>query len=106
MKQLPIACSLTPEQTASNRAQLLPGLVARARSRENVSGGFRWQFAAAPGLLADMARVIESERECCPFLGFEIAAEPDGGVITLTVTGPKGTTSFLASLIASGDSRD
>jgi hypothetical protein len=32
-----------------------------------------------------------AERECCPFLTFEVVAQPNKGTVILRVTGPAGT---------------
>ena len=106
MTDVPIACTLTSAELQSRGAQLLPGLVAGAIARVPVSitkrdgtGGFRWAFAPRPGLLAEVAQVIDAERRCCRFLRFAVAAEPDGGPISLEVTGPPGTVQFLDQLV-------
>jgi len=72
--------------------------VARAIRRVPVANGLRWAFAPTEGLLAEFAHVIEAERRCCRFLRFAVAAEPDGGQISLEVTGPPGTAQFLDQL--------
>ncbi len=96
---LPIACTLTSAELQSRGAELLPGLVARAVGRVPVTDGFRWAFAPTEGLLAELARVIDAERQCCRFLRFAVAAERDGGPISLEVTGPPGTAQFLEQLV-------
>jgi hypothetical protein len=96
---LPIACTLTPAELQSRGAQLLPGLVARATGRVQVTNGFRWAFAPTEALLAELAQVIDAERRCCPFLRFALVSEPDGGPISLEVTGPPGTAQFLDQLV-------
>ena len=101
MTDLPIACTLTPAELQARGAQLLPGLVARAVGRVPVTNGFRWMFAPQDGLLAELAQVIDAERPCCRFLRFAVVAEPDGGMVSLEVTGPPGTVEFLERL-ASG----
>jgi len=75
--QVSIACTLTSAELQSRGAELLPGLVARAVGRVPVTDGFRWAFAPT----------------------FAVAAEPDGGPISLEVTGPPGTPQFLEQLV-------
>jgi hypothetical protein len=43
--------------------------------------------------------LIVAERECCPFLAFELVAEPNLGPVTVRVTGPTGTKEFLRSIL-------
>lgn len=109
-RDLPIACSLGPAELATRRDALLPGLLSRATDREpmgNVGGqtgkggaaGFRWRFDFEPGLLTDIAAVMEAEHRCCPFLRFGLVVTPGEGPVFLDVTGPEGTTDFLAALL-------
>ena len=98
-ERLTIACSLTQEQFAEMRAGLLPGLLARARLREPISGGFRWRFDPVPGFLSELGAVIDAEHRCCPFLQFLLLVEPGDGLATLEVTGPDGTEAFLSTLL-------
>jgi hypothetical protein len=50
--------------------------------------------------LTAIAQTIDAERQCCRFLTFTVTVEPDGGPISLAVTGPPGTREFLDALIA------
>jgi hypothetical protein len=50
--------------------------------------------------LALVADLIIAERECCPFLRFELTAEPKMRALTLRITGPEGTKQFLRSILA------
>jgi len=39
-----------------------------------------------------------AERECCPFLTFELVALPNQGPLIVRVTGPDGTKEFVRSV--------
>ena len=95
---LPVACTLTPDALAARRAGLLRDLVGRASSRDALPSGWRFLFPGDGETLIAIARTVDAERQCCRFLRFEIAVEPDGGPISLVLTGPSGTAEFLASL--------
>jgi hypothetical protein len=97
---LPIMCTLTSAELAAMRDGLLPGLVARACARELIDGGFRFEFAPQPDLLKEAAAVIDAEHRCCRFLRFLLLVEPGEGPVWLEVTGPEGTSEFLAGLLA------
>lgn len=97
---LPIACTLTDPELARRRAELLGGVLRDSKHVEALSNGCRWRFAYAPDLLTRLASVIEAERHCCRFLTFDIHAEPDQGDVQLDVTGPEGTTGFLADWLS------
>jgi hypothetical protein len=98
--ELPVVCELTPADLAARRGGLLPGLVSRASASVPIEGGRSWRFESAPGLVADLAAVIEAERHCCRFLRFALTIEPGDGSVALEVTGPEGTARFLEDLLA------
>ena len=91
----PIACTLRPGDLNTRRADLLPGLVARATTREPLVSGYRFTFAADSDTLAQIVRAIDAERPCCRFLEFQLTVAPAGGDFRLDVTGPEGTRAFL-----------
>jgi hypothetical protein len=98
MRQLPVACELTPAEMTARRATLLPSLLAQAAERTLLPNGFRWRFAASGEFLAAAAETMNTERQCCRFLRFVLIIEPDGGPIWLEITGPQGTAEFLEAL--------
>ena len=65
----------------------------RARERRELADGVALRFDAAD--LADVARFVDHERRCCPFLRFGIELSPDGGPLWLRLTGPAGTRELL-----------
>jgi len=96
----PIACALTPEELRAGSDDLLPGLAARARTVAPLPDGVRLELAPTTEALAHAARVVDRERRCCPFLRFTLVVAPDGGPVTLDVTGPPGTRDLLGGLAA------
>jgi len=98
MTSIPIACALTPEQLQCDSAQLLPGLCSLAESRTWTSSGMQLLFAPRSENLQTIARVVDRERACCAFLTFRLEIPAGGGRFTLEVSGPAGTTEFLAAL--------
>jgi hypothetical protein len=98
MRDLPIACELTPAEIEARREGLLPSLLAQAQERLMLSNGFRWRFAPSGNFLAAVVKTIDAERQCCRFLKFVLTVEPDGGPIWLEITGPQGTVEFLTTL--------
>lgn len=99
MSDLPIVCTLTPNDLQRRREQLLPGLVQRAEACDVLENGVRLRYAPSSEVLADIVKMIDAERQCCRFLRFEMNVAPDLGPISLEVTGPPGAAEFLAELI-------
>jgi hypothetical protein len=98
MRPLAIACRLNPFEFAVRRKTLLPAVVARAEHSEPLPDGMRWRFRPSSDLLLALAAMIDAERRCCPFLRFQLLAEPDNRPVSLEVTGPEGTREFLDAL--------
>ena len=98
MKELPIACTLSPAALQARREGLLADLVRRADTCEQLPEGLRLRFAPSGETLSLLAQAIEAERQCCRFLRFEIVVEPDGGPMSLELSGPAGTGDFIAAL--------
>jgi hypothetical protein len=98
MADLSVACTLSPEALKARRENLLDALLRRATERAELADGARLRFAADEEILVDIARTVDAERHCCRFLSFAITVSPDGGPITLDLTGPAGTREFLAAM--------
>jgi hypothetical protein len=73
-------------------------LIDRAKNVTDLEDGLRLTFESSPGLLQELARVVDQERTCCSFLRFTLSAEPGTGPVTFEVTGPPGTREMLRSL--------
>jgi len=101
VKELPVACSLTPNALAARRAGLLEELVRRARSHDELATGHRLTFDPSEETLSLIMTVIAAERQCCRFLRFQVIVEPDEGPVSVELTGPAGTREFLSALFES-----
>jgi hypothetical protein len=99
MPDLPVACTLSPEALATRRQGLLAELLGRADVHEVLADGHRWSFEATNDVWGKILRMVEAEHRCCKFLRFDIIVEPDGGPISVELTGPPGTREFLAALV-------
>jgi hypothetical protein len=99
MSELPIACTLGPAAIKARREDLLGGLVRQAEERVDLPNGYRVRFKAQDGLLSMIANVVDTERQCCRFLRFQLTIEPDERSIWLEFTGPPGTREFLAGML-------
>jgi hypothetical protein len=46
---------------------------------------------------------IVAERDRCPFLTFELTAQPNTGPVSVHVTGPAGTKDFLKTILCNSE---
>ena len=100
MADLPIACTLSPEALRTRRDGVLADLLRRAEHHELMDEGLRVRFSPEGDTLGVIARAVDAERQCCRFLRFAITVEPDGGAISLELSGPAGTREFIAGLLS------
>jgi hypothetical protein len=42
---------------------------------------------------------VAAERVCCPFLTFEVVAQPNHGPLLVRITGPEGSKEFLRAIL-------
>jgi hypothetical protein len=96
-KQTPIACSLTNSELSERRIAVLQKAgrsVLEVRETEN---GCAYRFPPDDDWVNELTRIINLEKQCCPFIEFTLTAEPQGGALWLKLTGPEGTKDFLTS---------
>lgn len=86
-----IACNLNSEEFARRRKEVLEPLWRAVRQTLEIDDGIALLFDSDEGRLPFIAKMVELERQCCPFLRFAITAEPANGLIRLDITGPPGT---------------
>ena len=96
--ELPIACNLTDPEFQQRRADLLKTFQVALLETKELADGYAYRFPSGANWIAQLAQLITFERECCPFLRFNLRLEPANGPLWLELTGPEGTKSFLQSL--------
>ena len=82
---IPIACTLTGPELAERRRTILD-LVRKARIRTRCSqDGYSYEFQMDADTSEQLKRLVALERQCCPFLSFDITETAN--LIRLDVTG-------------------
>jgi hypothetical protein len=94
-----IACSLTTAELRNRRSLLLAQFRSVAIQAEELEHGYVFRVPGDGKWIELLAQLIVAERECCPFLSFEMDASPNMGPVTLGVAGPDGTKKFLRSIL-------
>lgn len=95
---VPLACvpgAIRPEERSAHFALIQRLFGSDAAERERLAEGYAFRFAAE--VFEDLARFVDNERKCCPFLKFELMIAPGETWVSLRLTGPDGTTAFLES---------
>jgi hypothetical protein len=96
---LPVACALSTPELREREQTVLAKIRARVEEVQDLDSGYALRFAPESALLADLATLIDLERQCCPFLRFELQVLPASGPIWLQLTGSEGTRDFLRTVL-------
>jgi len=91
---MPIACCLTSAELREREATLLAQFRSAVIGIEELRDGYAFRVPGDGERIAMIAKMIVAERECCPFLTFELLAQPNMGPVIVRVTGPAGTRDF------------
>lgn len=95
----PLACRLTDAELRKREATLLAQFKSAVMTTEELRHGFAFRVPGDTKSTALVMELIAAERECCPFLTFEMIAPPNGEPLTLSITGPSGAKEFLKGIL-------
>lgn len=91
----PIACDMSALSDPEGHANASEALFMEREDERKVGGGYAFRF---PGTIEYAERALEfvrRERQCCPFLTFEIAFEPEGEGVWLYMGGDETVEAYL-----------
>ena len=97
---LPIACVLSESELRERRETVLQKVRSAISDVKEIENGYVYQFPSSVGMTMELAHLIDLERQCCPFLRFQLTIEPGHGPIWLQLTGPEGTKDFLSEVFS------
>ena len=97
-EEMPIACSLTSTELREREATLIARFRSAVMATEELADGYAFRMPGNSECIALITELMAAERECCPFLRFELNAEPNRGPLTLRVTGPAGAKNFVRTV--------
>lgn len=89
---------MTPAERKEHMANIQEVFQAVREIRE-LPDGYAFRLANGADLLRKTAEFIARERLCCPFFGFAVELEPEGGALWLRLTGRDGIKPFIQAEI-------
>jgi hypothetical protein len=98
---IPFACNINaiePDQRQQHLATALEVFQA-VETIQQLPNGYAFRLPNETRLLLKAAEFIANERRCCPFFGFTVLIEPDGGAMWLHLTGHEGVKPFIQAEI-------
>lgn len=102
-KDIRITCFLTDAEFREREALLLARFKAAVSETTELPDGFAFHAPGDKTWISLLAELMVAERECCPFMRFELTAEPNMGPVALSVTGPPGAKEFLKKLLCTAE---
>ena len=100
-KESPFACDMSAiaaEQRTAHFANI-DRLFRSVESIRELPTGYTFQLPNQPDVLLAATQFITLERLCCPFFGFGLKIEPEGGALRLSLTGRDGVKPFIMAEI-------
>jgi hypothetical protein len=64
-----------------------------------LADGYAFKLANEADILLRAVKFIALEKLCCPFFGFALEVEPEGGAVWLSLTGREGVKPFIMAEI-------
>jgi hypothetical protein len=97
LKESPIACDMSAIEPGLRAGHVATGdrVFRAAEEIREFPDGYAFRLPGESDVLLKAAEFISLERLCCPFLGFAIEVEPEGGPVWLRLTGREGVKAFI-----------
>jgi hypothetical protein len=97
----PFACNMDAIKPGRRQQHIATaGQLFRAvKSIRELPNGYAFQLPDESDTLQLVAEFIALERLCCPFFGFTLEVEPEGGAVWLQLTGREGVQPFIKAEI-------
>lgn len=90
--------AIAPEQRGAHIATI-ERLFRSVKNMRELQEGYAFELPNDADALLTAAQFIALERLCCPFFGFGIEAEREGGSVWLSLTGREGVKPFIIAEI-------
>lgn len=91
----PIACDMTALSDPERHAEASETLFMEREAERKVAGGYAFKFPGTMDYAERALAFVSRERQCCPFLTFEIAFEPEGEGVWLYMGGDETVEAYL-----------
>jgi hypothetical protein len=99
-KDIRVACCLSDAELRKRVATLVARFESAVLATEELPDGYVFRVPGDKKWMAVVWEAIVAERECCPFLTFELTVQPNMGPVSVRVTGPAGTKDFLKTILS------
>src|SRR3984893_8429323 len=94
-----VTCCLSDAELGKRVATLHTRFASAVIATEELPDGYVFRVPGDKKWMGVVWEAIVAERECCPFLTFELTVQPNMGPVSVRVTGPAGTKDFLKTIL-------
>ena len=98
-----VTCCLSDAELGKRVATLHTRFASAVIATEELPDGYVFRVPGDKKWMGVVWEAIVAERECCPFLTFELTAQPNMGPVSVRVTGPAGTKDFLKTILCNSE---
>jgi hypothetical protein len=100
-KESPFACDMTAIAADERESHLatIRKLFQAVESFHELPDGYTFRLPSDADVLLAASQFIALERLCCPFFGFRLDVEREGGAVWLSLTGREGVKPFIMAEI-------
>lgn len=101
MTEISIACNLNAIAADAREQwiETVKQVYAAVQEIQDMPDGYRFLLPTNSVMLLKVAEYISNERLCCPFLGFTVEIEPNGGPFWLRLAGSDGVKEYMWSVL-------
>lgn len=100
-KESPFACDMSAVAADQRDAHLatINKLFRAVESVRELPNGYTFRLTNEADVLTNAVEFIALERLCCPFFGFGLDIEREGGAVWMSLTGREGVKPFIMAEI-------
>lgn len=95
--ETPIACDVSALEDPEKHARHAEALFSERKEMRKLDSGYALRFPGTMDYAERILNFVSRERQCCPFLTFEIAFEPEGRGVWLYFGGDAQVASYLTN---------
>ena len=98
--QAALACKLTSPELQRRQATVMAHLKSQVLTKKELPDGFAYEFPGSDAMLDELVSFIKTERQCCDFFSFQLAAGAATHTAWLEIKGPEGVKEAIANELA------
>ena len=92
-----LSCALTSEELIDRKKELQDTIFPKVKKQEELTDGFVFYFDDEEGLAEQLMEFIAKEKQCCPFLKFDLSILPFGKGMGLRISGSEAVKEFIVA---------